>query len=41
MHKWCICLEVKQSGWKTLERKWEGKLFWSVFGWIGKKDNKW
>ena len=28
-------------GWKTLERKWEGKLFWSVFGWVGRKENKW
>ena len=22
----CVCLEVKYDGWKTLERKWEGKL---------------
>ena len=34
-------MEVKQCGWKTLERKWERKLFWSVFGWVGKKENKW
>ena len=37
----CVCLEVKQDEWKTLERKWEGKLFWSVFGWMGRKENKW
>ena len=35
----CVCLEVKQDEWKTLERKWEGKLFWSVFDWIGRKIN--
>ena len=32
---------MKQGGWKTLERKWDGKLFWSVFSWIGRKVNKW
>ena len=37
----CVCLEVKQCGWKTLERKWERKLFWSVFGWVRRKENKW
>ena len=26
---------------KTLERKWEGKLFLSVFGWVAMKENKW
>jgi len=24
-----------------LERKWEGKLFWSMIGWVGRKENKW
>ena len=24
-----------------MERKWEGKLFWNVFGWVGRKENKW
>ena len=24
-----------------MERKWEGKLFWSVFGRMGRKENKW
>ena len=24
-----------------MERKWERKLFWSVFGWVGRKENKW
>ena len=31
-------MEVKYGGWKILERKWEGKHFWSVFG---GKENKW
>ena len=42
--KWplgCVCLEVKQGRWKTLKKKWEEKLFWSVFGWMGRKENKW
>ena len=26
---------------KTLKRKWEGKLFLSVFGWVATKENKW
>ena len=34
-------MEVKQGEWKTLERKWEWKFFWSVFGWVGRKENKW
>ena len=37
----CVYLEVKHDGWKTLKRKWERKLFWSVFGWVGRKENKW
>ena len=24
-----------------MKRKLEGKLFWSVFGWVGRKKNKW
>ena len=37
----CVCLEVKQDEWKTLERKWEGKLFKSMFGWVRRNENKW
>ena len=33
----CVCLEMKQGKWKTLERKWEIKLFWSVFSWWGER----
>ena len=36
-----VCLEVKYGGRKTFETKWEEKLFWSVFGWVGRKENKW
>ena len=32
--------KVKQGRQKTLERKWEEKLFWNVFGWVGRKENK-
>ena len=32
---------MKHGIWKTLERKWEEKLFWSVFDWVGRKKNKW
>ena len=32
LNRECVCLEVKYGGWKALERKCEGKLFWSVFG---------
>ena len=34
-------MEGKYGEWKTLEIKYEEKLFWSVFGWVGKKENKW
>ena len=37
----CVCLEVKHDEWKTFERKWKWKLFWSVFGCVGRKKNKW
>ena len=26
---------------ENFEEKWEKNLFWSVFGWVGKKENKW
>ena len=42
--KWplgCVCLEVKQGRWKTLKKKWDKILLWSVFGWMGRKENKW
>ena len=32
---------VKRDGWKTLEEKWEEKCFWNLFGWVGRKENKW
>ena len=34
-------MEGKYGGWKNLEIKYEEKLFWSVFGWVEKKENKW
>ena len=35
-----VCLEVKYGGWKTLERKWEGKLFGvCLIGWRERKIN--
>ena len=37
----CVCLEVKHDEWKTFERKWKWKLFWSVFGCVRRKKNKW
>ena len=37
----CVCLKVKEGEWKTLERKWEEIFFLSVFGWVGRKKNKW
>ena len=32
---------MKQGEWKIFERKWKGKLFWSVFCWVERKENKW
>ena len=40
-HSFRVCLEVKHGRWKTLDRKWERKLFWSMFVWVGRKGNKW
>ena len=34
-------MEGKYGGWKTLEIKYEKKKIWSVFGWIGRNENKW
>ena len=31
---------MKYGVWKVLERKWEGKLFLSAFGWMERKENK-
>ena len=36
----CVCLEVKYGGQKTLDRKQEGKIFQSVFGWMERRENK-
>ena len=36
----CVCLKVKYGGWKTLERKWEEKLFGvCLIGWRERKIN--
>ena len=38
----CVYLEVKQGGYKTLEKKMGRKtFFWSVFGWVEREENKW
>ena len=35
-------MEGKYGGWKTLEIKYKKKKnFWSVFGWVERKENKW
>ena len=26
---------------ENFEEKWEKNLFWSVFGWVERKENKW
>ena len=30
-----------QNGEKIEGKKWDKKLLWSVFGWMGRKENKW
>ena len=36
---WCVCLEVKQGGWETLEKKKKKNIFLE-YVWLGKKERK-